>query len=302
MALPALAIPIGMGVAAAGGAVSRASAARQQAEAMMPDEYRRRLAELERRQRAGTLGLTEAQQGLIESEGAAARGAIAADARAQQLQRAQSQSAGFAGRDLFLADLASQQTQAQMMSQQAQQIDAANERARLEQEQQLLELQQREADAEAARRSIPRQLAADLFGVAASTAGQAFTSAQMAKQQKDLLAALARGDTTARNQAFYGQMATSMAGAFGGGGVTIPQGSFGGPGMPAQQRVVPQGQPFAPPTAGLGPIGAFQTAGSGIPTLIGYDPITGAPIIGPQFPRNYMGNDGILPARLTGQR
>lgn len=290
-----------MGVAAAGGAISRASAARQQAEAMMPDAYRRRLEELQARQRAGTLGLSEAQQGLIESEGAAARAAVAADARAQQLQRAQSQSAGFAGRDMFLADLASQQTQAQMMSQTAQQIDAANERARLEQEQQLLELQQREADAEAARRAIPRQLAADLFGVAASTAGQAFTSAQMAKQQKDLLAALARGDTAARNQAFYGQMATSMAGAFGG-PAAIPQGSFGGTGMPAQQRTVPTGSPFPQPSASFGPVGAFQSAGGAIPTLTGYDPITGAPIISPSFPRHYMGNDGTLPARLTGQR
>ena len=275
MPLPALAIPIGMGVAAAGGAIARASAARQQAAAMMPDDYRRRLEELQARERAGELGLTETQRGMMESDAAAARAAVAADQRAQQLQRAQSQSAGFAGRDLFLSDIAQQQTQAQMLSQQQREIDAANERARQQQEQQLLELQQREADAEAARRSANRQLVADLLGTAASTAGTAYTSAQMAKQQESMLAALARGDQTAARNAlnaqFYGQMGMQMASAFGP-APAIPGGSFGGPGMPAQQFPVSQAAPFSPPTAALGPVRGFQSAGQpGVPTLVGYD-------------------------------
>lgn len=272
MPLPALAIPIGMGIAAAGGAIARASAAKKQAEAMMPDAYRRRLEELEARERAGELGLTEPQRAMMETDAAAARAAVTADQRAQQLQRAQSQSAGFAGRDLFLSDIAQQQTQAQMLSQQQRAIDAANEQARQQQEMMLMELQQREADAEAGRKAANRQLVADLFGVAASTAGTAYTSTQMAKANTSMLDALARGDQTAARNAmnaqFYGQMGMQMASAFGPSPVA--------PAAPVP--VVPYPAPGAIDPRFL-PVGPAPDPNRprGVPTLVGYD-VNGAPI------------------------
>lgn len=59
MPLPLLALPIAMGVASAGGAIGQASAAKQQAKAMMPDEYKRRLRQLEKQEKGGGLGLTD---------------------------------------------------------------------------------------------------------------------------------------------------------------------------------------------------------------------------------------------------
>jgi hypothetical protein len=190
---------------------------------MMPEGYADRLAELERREQAGTLGLTEAQRQGMEQSASVARGGALADAQARQLQQAQmlSGQGAVSGRDLFLGELATQQAQAQMLTQQAQQIQAANERERLRQQQQLLELQQREASAAAARRSAGATLTADLLGTAA-TAGIGIGGAQaMQGAQTSYLEALAGGNQAGASSALVqmqnAQAAMQMVGAFGGG-------------------------------------------------------------------------------------
>jgi hypothetical protein len=267
MPLPLLAVPIAMGAASAGGAIFRASAAKKQAEAMMPEEYKRRLAELERREAAGTLGLTEVQRGMMETEGATSRAGLMADQRARQLQQAQS-NAAIGGREFFLQDLASQTAQQQALSQQNKEIQQANEIARQQQEQQMLELQQRQADAEAARKAANRQLAADLLMAGVSTGVGAYGASQMQTGQQAAMKAMAAGDTGAASQAMlraqYGSMAIGMAGSFGGAPrVSVPQ-------VPVQP--VPMGSTL---TGGMSPAqNPMMTPNVpgpyGAPTIVGY--------------------------------
>jgi hypothetical protein len=105
------------------------------------------------------------------------------------------------------------------MAQQARQIRQAELVAEEQNRQMMRELQQREADAEAARKMANRQLAADLLGVTASTAASAYGSAQLAKTQKDLLSAMKSGDQNAAKaaaQQLYMQQAMGFANSFGG--------------------------------------------------------------------------------------
>jgi len=197
LALPAVAIPIALGAASAGGAIFRASAAKKQAEATMPKAFEDELRDLERRARTGNLGLTEAQRGVMESEAAGQRAGLLADQQARQLQQAQS-NAAFSGREMFLQDVGAAQAQGDLMAQQARQI--------------------RQAELVAEEQNN-RQLAADLLGVTASTAASAYGSAQLAKTQKDLLSAMKSGDQNAAKaaaQQLYMQQAMGFANSFGG--------------------------------------------------------------------------------------
>ena len=216
MALPLLALPIAMGVASAGGAVAQAAAARKQAEAQFPEAYRRRLQGLEKREAEGELGLSEAQRRTIESTGAAQRAGQMADLQARQLQQAQANSA-ISGRDIFLQDLASQDAQSRSFAQQQRVLAEADAAALRENQQMLLELQQRQADAEAGRKMANRQLVGDLFGAAATTAGSVYGAQQMQAGYNQLAGAAAGSQRMrdAQAQMFQAQMAMSMAGAYG---------------------------------------------------------------------------------------
>lgn len=216
MALPLLALPIAMGVASAGGAVAQAAAARKQAEAQMPEAYKRRLRGLEQREAEGELGLSEAQRRTIESTGAAQRAGQMADLQARQLQQAQANSA-ISGRDLFMQDLASQDAQTRSFAQQQRVLAEADAAALRENQQMLLELQQRQADAEAGRKMANRQLAGDLFGAAATTAGSIYGAQQMQAGYNQLVGAAAGSQQMRDAQAsmFQAQMAMQMAGAYG---------------------------------------------------------------------------------------
>lgn len=218
MALPLLALPIAMGVASAGGAIAQSAAARKQAEALMPDAYKRRLGRLQQREAEGELGLTEGQRALMESTGAAQRAGAMADLQARQLQQAQANSA-YTGRDLFLQDLAQQDAQRRAFTEQQRVITQADQEALARNEQQLLELQQRQADAEAARKMANRQLVGDLFGAAASTAGSIYGAQQMQTGYNQMMNAAAGSQQMrdAQAQMFQAQMAMQMAGAFGAG-------------------------------------------------------------------------------------
>lgn len=216
MALPLLALPIAMGVASAGGAVAQAAAARKQAEAQMPEAYKRRLRGLEQREAEGELGLSEAQRRTIESTGAAQRAGQMADLQARQLQQAQANSA-ISGRDLFMQDLASQDAQTRSFAQQQRVLAEADAAALRENQQMLLELQQRQADAEAGRKMANRQLAGDLFGAAATTAGSIYGAQQMQAGYNQMVGAAAGSQQMRDAQArmFQAQMAMQMAGAYG---------------------------------------------------------------------------------------
>jgi len=213
MALPAVAVPIAMGLASAGGAIFRASAAKKQAEAMMPKGFQAELDVLQARNRAGELGLTEAQRGLLESDAAAQRAGLLSDQQARQMQQAQA-NAAFGGREMFLADVGAAEAQGNLLAQQQRLIRQEDVRVEEQNRQLMRELQQREADAEAARKMANRQLAADLFGVAASTAASAYSSAQMQKSQDNLLKALAEGSTQDIRNAYQRQQYTEMSGQF----------------------------------------------------------------------------------------
>jgi len=216
VALPLLALPIAMGVASAGGAVAQAAAARKQAEAQMPEAYKRRLRGLEQREAEGELGLSEAQRRTIESTGAAQRAGQMTDLQARQLQQAQANSA-ISGRDLFMQDLASQDAQTRSFAQQQRVLAEADAAALRENQQMLLELQQRQADAEAGRKMANRQLVGDLFGAAATTAGSIYGAQQMQAGYNQMVGAAAGSQQMRDAQArmFQAQMAMQMAGAYG---------------------------------------------------------------------------------------
>lgn len=209
MPLPALAIPIALGVASAGGAIARASAAKKAADASMPEEYKKRLAQLEQRERDDQLGLTQGQRAAMESQGTAQRAGMVADQQARQLQQAQANSA-FTGRDLYLQDLASQEAQQRAFSEQNRQIMQADIAAEERNQQMLLELQQRQADAAAGRQMANRQLAADLLMGAATTGATAYSATQMADAQR-----LGLGTQAGRNSAMSAQQAAAFANIYG---------------------------------------------------------------------------------------
>ena len=91
------------GTSAVGGALQR-RASRQAAAELLTDEERERLAELQRRQAAGELGLTEAQELDLD---AVLRAQRAASSRASQAERLQQQAATPASaRNVFLQQMA----------------------------------------------------------------------------------------------------------------------------------------------------------------------------------------------------
>lgn len=222
MAAPLALIPLAAGAAGVAGAGLRAGGAFAEANQLFSDDMERRLARLEARRRAGGLGLTEGEELRMSNQFAAQRGQQLAGDQARQLQQAQMLAGGgaFGGREMFLNEMATQQSQAQQATEAARQIAQADEREREREQQMLMDLQQREADAQAARRSAGFNLAADIIGLGA-TAGVGMAGAnQYAKGSEQMLAATA-GSQAAREasmQMAQGQMAMSMAGSLTGQG------------------------------------------------------------------------------------
>ena len=236
MPLPLLAVPLAMGATAAAGAIAQNSAARQQAKAMMPAGYKRRLSDLEGRERRGALGLTDAERMQMESAGVSSRAGLVAQQQAQQLQRASAASgAALSGRDLFAQEMGMQETLASQVTQEDAAIEQANQQAAEAQRQQLMELQQRQADSEAARKMANRQLIADLATTAGTAVAGIYGSAQMAKGYDKMIGA-ASGSTRMRDaqaDMYRGQMSMKLAGAFGGGSPNVPGMQPPGRQMPA---------------------------------------------------------------------
>lgn len=220
---------VGAGASALG-AGARYAGARAQANAMMPDEYRKQLEELRAREAAGQLGLEPAQRSQMEGDFAAQRGAIMADAQARQLAQAQAMAgaAPMTGRDFFLQEVAAQQVQQQALAAQEQQLRAADEAARAQNEQMLLELAQRDASMQAAKRQAGWTLGADLVKLGADAGLTAYGMSKLDEEEKALLD-LAENeqldgryeradelmDQAMRARLAMGRMYIDMAGAFG---------------------------------------------------------------------------------------
>lgn len=206
-------------------------AASEEAKAMMPEEYHEELERLKRQKEQQGLGLTEAQRQQMEQDATVQRGGVLADAQARQLQQAQMLAAqpAYSGRDMFMAELATQQAQAQMQAQQARQIAAANEAQRLRDEQALLELAQRKASSEAAQKRATATLASDIFAINANAIGNFAMAGGQAGLQGNFLQGAAAGQGPAAGSTAYSsasayptqatqqqnaQMMMGMAGAY----------------------------------------------------------------------------------------
>jgi hypothetical protein len=158
---------------------------------------------------------------MMEAQGLASRAGLVAQQQAQQLQRASAASgSALSGRDLFAQEMGMQDTLARAQTQEAAEIGRADRQAADAQRQQMMELQQRQADSEAARKMANRQLVGDLLGAAVGTGASIYGAQQMDEGFKGMVNAAAGSKESRDAQAdiFRGQMAMQMAGAFGGGG------------------------------------------------------------------------------------
>ena len=179
------------GLAAAAGAGMRAAGASAEADAIMPEEWREYLAELE----SGPLGLTPAQQAAMEADHTAMRGGAIADAQAHQLRQAALGSGAWGNaRDLFLQDLATQQAQSKMMNEQTKQIQAAEQAAQERNREMMMELQQRQASAEAAKKKAWLDAGADMFSIFGQLGQGVAAGNQMQAANDQVLEAAALGD------------------------------------------------------------------------------------------------------------
>ena len=157
----------------------------------------------------------------MEAQGLASRAGLVAQQQAQQLQRASAASgSALSGRDLFAQEMGMQDTLARAQTQEAAEIGRADRQAADAQRQQMMELQQRQADSEAARKMANRQLVGDLLGAAVGTGANIYGAQQMDAGFKGMVNAAAGSKESRDAQAdiFRGQMAMQMAGAYGGGG------------------------------------------------------------------------------------
>lgn len=250
--LPLAILPAAAGVAGLASGIANFASARAEANAMMPEEYKNRLRQLRAQRDAGQMGLTEQQQGRMVGDMAAARGGMLADAQARQLQQGLAMAGGGAvnARDMFLSEQANQQAQQQALAQQQQALLDADRIAAEQNRQQLMELAQREASADAARKQAAWGLVGDIAQTGAQVGAGMYGANKMGK-------AAEYGIYTqqGRTAAMQAQMAAGMLGAMGG----PMAGAMSGAMMPAYQPV--PAQPVRP--AGFAD---FASASMNVPT------------------------------------
>lgn len=145
------ALAIGAGLKAAGGIASGIGTARAGKKMELTEAEKKELAALEKRQKAGELGLTERERGAIEARFAASQAGAQRALEAQGLQAATARGASGAvsGRELFLSELAREQAARGMAQEQNIAVEEANraereaERARID----AMRAQQKQAEA-----------------------------------------------------------------------------------------------------------------------------------------------------------
>ena len=275
MAPPLVVLPIAAAAGQAIGAGLRAGGAFRSADAMMPEGFRTRLADLEQRERAGELGLTDTQRMRMEQDAARQRGAALVNDQARQLQQAQMLAGGgaFTGREYFQNEIMTQENQARLAIEAQRRMIEADEAAAARQMATMLELQQREADAEAARKAAGFNLAADIVTLGA-TAGVGIAGTQQYAQGAQSLMNATRGTQAARDaqmQMIRGQMAMGMVGAFGGRPVALPA---------VQPQAVAPVQPTVRPMSTQEQLQAQAAGMTPMPPFYqGFQPQTAVPVV-----------------------
>tara|TARA_A100001518_G_C1218232_1_gene61538 strand:- start:1349 stop:1957 length:609 start_codon:yes stop_codon:yes gene_type:complete len=148
----------------------------------------------------------------MEAVGVAQRASLSAQQQARQLQAASAASGGvLSGRDLFVQEMGLQDAMARQLDEESRRIAEADRLAAEAQRQELMELAQRKADAEAARKSANRQFFADLAGTAGTVAVGALGAKASADAFDQTLSMQAR-----RKKLYQAQAASTMLTALGG--------------------------------------------------------------------------------------
>jgi len=180
------ALLIGTGAAKAGAGIAQGiGTARAAKKMMLTDAEKRELADLERRQRQGELGLTEQQRGALEARFLQEQAGATRELQAQGLQQAAARGGGVSGRELFLQEQARAGAQTGMRVQQGQVLAeaereaAAAEAARID----AMRAQQKAAEAQRAQ-GIAQAVSGGLAG-----AGDAGSQAVQIQEQRAARAA-----------------------------------------------------------------------------------------------------------------
>lgn len=168
-------------IGSVGQGVSRAATARQFY--TKDDEARRKF--LEEQQKAGKLGLTQAEQSAIEQQFGIQRGGATRAAQAQGLQQAaiMGGQGSLSGRDLFLQQLAQEEADQRLRSAQAATTAQADLAAAAKQNQELKDLAAAEAKMKAERRAGIIQA---LTGGATVAAGAAAPALERRVQKRQM--------------------------------------------------------------------------------------------------------------------
>ena len=178
---------IGAGVAKAGAGVAEGIGnARAGKKMMLTPAQQRELDDLERRAKAGELGLSERQRGGIEQRFLAEQAGVQRQLQAEGLQQAAARglAGGVSGREAFLAEqtragtLGAMRTASNVALEQANQVAAQQEQARMD----TFRAQQRQAEALRAQ-GIAQAVSGGLLGAseAASAAGAQRQQVQIAE-------------------------------------------------------------------------------------------------------------------------
>lgn len=194
---------IGVGAAKAGAGIAQGvGTARAAKKMMLTEAEQKELAELERRQRTGELGLTEQERGRLEQQFLAEQAGAQRELEATALQQAAARglSGAVSGRELFLQEQA--QAGAERGMRQAQNVavieadrsEREAERARIE----AMRAQQKAAEAQRAQ-GIAQAVSLGLAG-AADVGGQALGFAQQTKLAEIEAAAKAESDRSLLNR------------------------------------------------------------------------------------------------------
>ena len=160
------------GAAAAGKGIASGVSRAVGGTALFSEDDERRLRSLEARARSGQLGLSDVRRARLENQQAVERGGMLRNQQAQSAAAMQglANQQAISGRDLFLAQMAQQEGEAQLRGAQAMAIAQQDIEAARQQRAQMQQLRQMEkARKQEVRAGITQALTAGLFG-----AGQGF--------------------------------------------------------------------------------------------------------------------------------
>lgn len=176
---------LGLGVARAGAGIAQGVGQARAARALeLTESQRVELRELQRRRRAGELGLTGSEEATLRAQFEQQQMGAARQLEGMALQQqAQQQGLGRAvtGRDIFLQEQAEQQTLRGLEQQEQVEINRANEAARQEELATIQALEVQRKNADAALRTARANIVAGALGGAADVGSQALNMAQETK-------------------------------------------------------------------------------------------------------------------------